>query len=344
MNIKSKIILLGAALTSVATAQNMSDSKQMASAMDSKHQQERFMEWQPELDFIEMERNSHPGDKVYGGIWSNTNINPYEAKRPDTFTVNCSKFEAPIESRVTSEYGPRWGRFHAGIDIALKKGDSVRCAFDGQVRIGQKFNKDGYGWYVVIRHDNGLETLYGHLSRPLVCNDQKVKAGDVIGLGGSTGRSTGPHLHFETRFLGIPMNPRNIIDFENNVIFRDYYTIKKHETFAEWDEFHNIYNPYNRRRGRKVRKNPLMEALAQSEILMEVYADQPEIAEATPEEIALFEKATRRVNYRVKKGDNLSSIASRYGTTIEHICATNHIRRNATLSLGQKLVIIKGAK
>jgi len=113
---------------------------------------------------------------------------------------------------VTSPYGWRRYRMHKGTDIKVQVGDSIRAAWDGQVRI-VGWDPRGYGYYVVIRHDNGLETIYGHLSRPISDEYERVKAGDVVGLGGNTGRSTGSHLHFEIRYLGEAMNPANFIDF-----------------------------------------------------------------------------------------------------------------------------------
>jgi len=105
-------------------------------------------------------------------------------------------------------------------------GDTIVAAFDGKVRI-VKYERRGYGKYVVIRHDNGLETIYGHLSKQLVEENQLVKAGEVIGLGGNTGRSTGSHLHFETRFLGIAINPIYMFDFPKQDIVADTYTFRK---------------------------------------------------------------------------------------------------------------------
>ncbi|MCF0204853.1 MAG: M23 family metallopeptidase, partial [Muribaculaceae bacterium] len=129
---------------------------------------------------------------------------------------------------VTSNFGwrPRFGRMHRGIDLGLHMGDTIRAAFDGKVRL-TKFERGGYGFYVIIRHDNGLETVYGHLSRFLVRPDQTVKAGTPIALGGSSGRSTGPHLHFETRFMGMAINPSTIFDFEEKEIVNDRFTFVK---------------------------------------------------------------------------------------------------------------------
>ena len=122
-------------------------------------------------------------------------------------------YSPPRIGRINSEFGWRRWQFHYGLDIGLNKGDTVRSAFDGVIRIS-KWGW-GYGNVIVIRHTNGLETLYGHLSASKVVPNQFVKAGDVIGLGGSTGRSTGPHLHFEIRYLGVPINPNNFINTKN---------------------------------------------------------------------------------------------------------------------------------
>lgn len=142
--------------------------------------------------------------------------------------IDVTGYVAPVKGKLVSSFGyrPRFGRMHRGVDLDLNVGDTVVAAFDGRVRI-TKFERRGYGYYVVLRHDNGLETVYGHLSRFLVKPDQYVKAGQPIALGGNTGRSTGPHLHFETRFMGIALNPASIIDFENYVTHKDVYTFDK---------------------------------------------------------------------------------------------------------------------
>ena len=142
--------------------------------------------------------------------------------------IDVTGYVAPIKGKLVSAFGyrPRFGRMHRGVDLDLNVGDTIVAAFDGRVRI-TKFERRGYGYYVVLRHDNGLETVYGHLSRFLVKPDQYVKAGQPIALGGNTGRSTGPHLHFETRFMGIALNPASIIDFENYVTHKDVYTFDK---------------------------------------------------------------------------------------------------------------------
>ena len=170
-----------------------------------------------------------PADDLYSS-WSTDFVHHYkDVVVPDSFQVDCSSYVAPFEGRVTSRFGPRRYRMHKGIDIKVEVGDTIVAAFDGKVRI-RSFERKGYGYYLVIRHNNGLETVYGHLSKFIVAENDIVKAGQPIGLGGNTGRSTGSHLHFETRFLGIAINPEEIIDFANYVPHRDVYTFQKKKT------------------------------------------------------------------------------------------------------------------
>ena len=155
--------------------------------------------------------------------WTNHFETYANAKQPKEYAIDLRGFHMPCESRrVTSHYGyrSRFRRNHYGTDIGVRIGDTIRSAFDGKVRVGE-FEARGYGKYVVIRHPNGLETIYGHMSKHLVKPNQVVKAGEPIGLGGSTGRSTGPHLHFETRFLGNKINPEHLFSFENRDVLGD---------------------------------------------------------------------------------------------------------------------------
>ncbi len=140
----------------------------------------------------------------------------------------CSRFFTPPckGSRITSGFGPRDGFWHFGMDIKVQVGDTIRSVFNGIVRVIQ-YDKRGYGKVVVIRHHDGLETFYGHLSKTLVKQNQTVCSGEVIGLGGSTGRSTGSHLHFETRYCGEPFNPCNIFDFGRNSLLYDTLYLAK---------------------------------------------------------------------------------------------------------------------
>lgn len=180
-----------------------------------------------------------PSDELYGFSWTSEFLNPYKIKindLPDSTWIDCRGFVFPViksaaaNNHVTSGFGARRRRYHYGTDIGLKVGDSVVSSFAGTVRIVE-YEARGYGHYIVIRHNNGLETLYAHLSKPLVKVNQEVTAGQLIGLGGSTGRSTGPHLHFEFRFLGNAFNTGKIIDYSTERCFADSYCITKSETF-----------------------------------------------------------------------------------------------------------------
>lgn len=166
---------------------------------------------------------------IFGQYWNSDRVNPYgDVVIPATKNIDVTGFCAPVRGEVTSPYGwrPQFGRMHRGTDLRLSVGDTVRAAFDGKVRL-TKYEARGYGYYVVIRHDNGLETVYGHLSRHLCKPNQRVKAGDPIALGGNTGRSTGPHLHFETRYLGLAVNPEAIIDFSSFTTHKDVFAFNK---------------------------------------------------------------------------------------------------------------------
>lgn len=134
-------------------------------------------------------------------------------------------FVFPFKGKVISRYGYRGSRFHAGIDIKLEQGDTIYNAFDGKVRIARVMSS--YGKMVVVRHHNGLETVYSHLSKVIADVNQELKAGDPIGLGGRTGRATTTHLHFETRFRGEHFNPERIIDFENYTLRHDTLLITR---------------------------------------------------------------------------------------------------------------------
>lgn len=169
--------------------------------------------------------NISPMTDMYA-YWDTLNLNPYTIDFSNiTGSINLSLapqdcgFVLPVAGALTSPFGYRWGRPHEGVDLNLKMGDSVYSAFDGVVRMSRWYY--GYGNCVVVRHHNGLETLYGHLSKRTVKPGDMINAGQLLGLGGSTGYSTGPHLHFETRFLGKAIDPQTIIDFKNDSLKKD---------------------------------------------------------------------------------------------------------------------------
>lgn len=247
----------------------------------------------------EIDEHEIPADDLYGQIWDNRYVNSYGSLTniPDTFRVNLEGFVMPTSGRVTSHYGPRGRRHHYGIDLKVNVGDTIYAAFDGKVRV-RRFERRGYGYFLAVRHPNGLETVYAHLSKFLVLQDENVKAGQPIALGGNTGRSTGPHLHFEVRFLGKAIDPTRIIDFENEVCHQDEYLVDARS-------FSSL-----RAKGQLASKK----------------------AGATNK----YTKG--EVNYhRVRKGDTLEKIARLHGTTIKKLCTLNKITTRTTLRIGQTI-------
>ena len=173
-------------------------------------------------------------DPIFTEYWSNSVLFVYGQEKyadlPDTLVIPLLK---PGEEFIFNwygglnwGYGPRWGKIHRGLDLYLVLGDTLVSSFDGIVRYA-RFNEGGYGNCVIVRHLNGLETLYGHMSQINVKENQFVKAGNLIGLGGSTGRSDGPHLHFETRYKDFSFDPYFIIDRNSTKLISDTGFIKK---------------------------------------------------------------------------------------------------------------------
>lgn len=255
-----------------------------------------------------------PAEELYSSIWNNRYVNAYRSieEIPDTFRVNLDNFTMPSMGYVTSNYGMRGRgrhkRMHYGIDLKVQTGDTIYAAFDGKVRVKQ-YERRGYGYYLVLRHPNGLETVYGHLSRFLVEENDVVKSGDPIGLGGNTGRSTGSHLHLEFRFLGNPINPTFIVDFDNKVCHKDNYLV----TSSSYD-----------RSKKGVNVNLLASSSSSS---------------ATRSSATVKNKyASGDVSYhRIKSGDTLGAIAKRYGTTVRKLCSLNGITAKTTLKIGRSL-------
>lgn len=182
---------------------------------------------------IRAEQSQYPGLSLYPN-WNNEYVQAYsDAIVPESYKIDLTGFCMPTtHDKITDVFGyrPRRRRMHYGLDVKVFVGDTIRAAFDGKVRVVKNQGRRGYGKYIVIRHDNGLETVYGHLSKQIVEVDQLVRAGEPIALGGNTGRSTGSHLHFETRFLGIAIDPALMFDFEKQDIVADHYTFNKTKT------------------------------------------------------------------------------------------------------------------
>lgn len=168
-----------------------------------------------------------PSDDMYP-TWSNSVVH-YNSAMPDSFRIDLRNYVMPTSNtKITDIFGyrPNRRRVHQGLDIKVQSGDTIYAAFDGKVRV-TSYQRRGYGHYIVIRHNNGIETLYAHLSKKLVKANQNVEAGDPIGLGGNTGRSSGSHLHFETILMGKSLDPALMFDFKNQSMTGEHYMYRK---------------------------------------------------------------------------------------------------------------------
>lgn len=329
---------------------------------------------------IARENLMFPADELYGSNWNTRWVDPFRGETkvdfPDSCIIDCSSFVFPIDTmlRVTSKYGPRRRRMHKGIDLKVYTGDTIRAAFDGKVRI-RNYERRGYGYYVVIRHPNGLETIYGHLSKQLVNVNDIVHAGDPIGLGGNTGRSTGSHLHFETRFLGQAINPADIIDFENGVPIQDTYVFrnlkingKKSNIYTSSSDrlvYHRVKSgdtlgKIARIYGTTVSELCRLNGIKPTTVLRigqalrcsagENYTARTQIDEQKEIRVAAQAEAVSEINaekantentqpvyHKIKSGDTLGAIAKKYGTTVSKLCELNGIKSTTILRLGQVL-------
>jgi murein DD-endopeptidase MepM/ murein hydrolase activator NlpD len=239
-----------------------------------------------------IDTSQYPADYYYHN-WNTITPNPYNSKQLATNdstitlqlvgTSQSPTFVMPVIDVLTSKYGWRNGRMHKGIDIDLQVWDTVVTAFSGMVRVARTYK--GYGRVVVVRHFNGLETLYAHLHRIKVKPGQILTSGELVGLGGSSGQSSGSHLHWEIRFKGFPINPLNFIDYKTKQLIQPTIVLQK-----------------------------------------------------TKHGFAGYPKGS--VFYTVQSGDYLYRIAEQYGTTVTELCKLNHISRNSSLKVGQKLRVI----
>ncbi len=268
---------------------------------------------------VERENLQNPSAAIYGDEWDNQYAHK-EVSIPDTFVVDLRHFCMPTPSRVvTSNFGSRWGRQHKGLDIKVYTGDTIRAAFSGKVRIVRY--EGGYGKYIVIRHNNGLETIYGHLSKQLVRENEIVRAGDPIGLGGNTGRSTGSHLHFETRLGGVALNPAIFFDFRNQDVVADHVVYCKN-TYQRESEI------ATRERGKIGNGGYTRD---------QIYGEVGRSDEAEPMMAATNYNGPERVYYKVVKGDDLESIAKKVGVSVEELCRLNGFRKKQAVRPGQIL-------
>ena len=247
---------------------------------------------------------------VFDEHWDEVNSNPYKMQLTDLpaawslwLVDSLDQYHCPYQAEVyhRGKFGMRRGRRHQGVDIPLKTGDPVYATFTGKVRMSKYFG--AYGNVIVIRHENGIETFYAHLSKRHVEAGDWVNAGDVIGLGGSTGRSTGPHLHFETRYNGFAFDPQWLIDFKTGELRHRLFVLKK--------KYFNIYSNYE-----------------------QDFDDEAKNEEEDKKEDA--EKAAMKY-YTIKSGDTLGRIAINNGTTVNALCRLNGITPKTTLKIGRRI-------
>lgn len=301
-----KMLLFALFLPAVLSADEVTDKHRIRHQQIMKQQQESLQFLAAVDSLTKHEEMAGEEDDPYGNIediyadWDDAHVDPTRGKTgwviPDSQYISFRGYVHPLDidtldyekHKVTSPYGWRRRRMHKGVDFRLKVGDSIRAAWDGRVRIRKnEGRRKGYGMYYVIRHPNGLETVYGHLSKHIVQAGDTVKAGQVIGLGGNTGRSSGPHLHLEFRFMGIALDPAELIDLKKDC--------------------QPLHSPYLFKHKRAL--------LVQDGLAGDGTA----------------------AYHRVKKGDTLGSIARKYHTSVERLCKLNGIRKNKTLSIGQRI-------
>lgn len=288
----------------------------------------------PQIDYLNFDEEEEPeaGD-IYEYGWDSNKLNCYSGvKVEDNVRIDLGKSHMPHPGYITSPYGYRakFGRMHKGVDIKVNTGDNICAAFSGRVRI-TKYEAGGYGYYVVIRHHNGLETVYAHLSKILVEPDQDVKEGDIIGLGGSTGHSTGPHLHFETRYMGYAINPAAIFDFANQVAHTDTYTFNKN-TYTEARDFSPKANAEYAKE--YLKNNPTKPAPAKT--TKSSTAKKQDAKNQNKKQTA--KKSEEKGKYvQAKSGDSLSKIAARNHTTVTALCKLNGLTTKSKIQTGQKI-------
>lgn len=346
MSIRIKTLLAALALTLAGTSAQAQDLLARQAPVDKKMKmvdslslRRMFQENAPSRTFFDNLEN--PSSHLYP-TWDNSRGRTYGVTMPREFSIDLRGFSMPCDSRlVTSHYGYRrsFRRNHYGTDIKVYVGDTIRSVFDGKVRV-VAYEGKGYGNYVVIRHANGLETVYGHMSRHLVRENQVVRSGEPIGLGGNTGRSTGSHLHIETRFLGEYIDPERIFDFEARDVKGDYYVYRSNGRGG-------ISN------SPAANEEAPMLAMAQEPVETSVHMERPaREVQATPadrkasesksrsrkEKTAQARSTAQKKNvHRVKQGDTLYEIARKYNTTVDKLCKANRIKPTTTLRLGQVL-------
>ena len=248
-------------------------------------------------------------ETIYTQNWDTSKIHAYNVELKDLpmsmvidLVDTLKSYHYPFKGRVTSKYGPRRRGIHQGTDIDLETGDPIYATFDGRVR-HTTYVARGYGHLIIIRHDNGLETFYAHLSEVNVKPGDWVTAGQVIGKGGNTGRSTGSHLHYEMRYKGHSFDPERLINFTTGDLRRETFLLKR-----------TYFSPYSR-----------------------FTQDFDEEVQSDEEDKKIAAEAATIKYHIVKKGDTLGRIAINNHTTVTKLCQLNGLKKTSTLRIGQRI-------
>ena len=253
-------------------------------------------------------------EQIFSENWNTTATHVYYGvtadNLPESIAIelvdSLSGHHYPYKGYMSSKYGPRGGRGHQGVDLPLKTGDAIYATFDGKVRYSA-FSASGYGNLVIIRHNNGLETYYAHLSERMVEAGDWVVAGQQIGKGGSTGRSSGPHLHFETRYKGQSFDPERLFDFQTGELRRRDILLKRRHF--------SIYAKYEQN-----------------------FTDEEEAAKQAAAEKAAAAKSPSTAQYHtIKSGDTFGHLAAKYKTTSKRIQELNPKIDPKKIQIGQKI-------
>lgn len=238
---------------------------------------------------------------------------------PDQISVG--KAVIPVAGRVYR--GVSGG--HKGMDVGLRLGDTVVAAFSGKIRHAA-YNSGGFGNLVIIRHCNGMESYYAHLSKILVDINDEVKEGQVIGLGGSTGRSVSPHLHFEMRYLDRVLNPLEVFDFTTGDVIGNRVTIPEGGYTPSY-----VFNTLKNTEAMAIGEQEEEDAPAQDIVPARTTTPKPKPAQPKPQNTAGSKYHT------LAKGENLSTVAKKYGTTVDQLCKMNGISKTTKIYAGKKL-------
>ena len=248
-------------------------------------------------------------ETIYTQNWDTSKIHAYNVELKDLpmsmvidLVDTLKSYHYPFKGRVTSKYGPRRRGIHQGTDIDLETGDPIYATFDGRVR-HTTYVARGYGHLIIICHDNGLETFYAHLSEVNVKPGDWVTAGQVIGKGGNTGRSTGSHLHYEMRYKGHSFDPERLINFTTGDLRRETFLLKR-----------TYFSPYSR-----------------------FTQDFDEEIQSDEEDKKIAAEAAAIKYHIVKKGDTLGRIAINNHTTVTKLCQLNGLKKTSTLRIGQRI-------